>query len=71
MAANSKKVTFDSRYVQSLLLDESNIQSLDYASGRELLRFYSKIPEQELATHVADIVSSAILFPHGSSYYPS
>ena len=64
MAANSKQVDFDSRYVESLLLDESNIQSQDYAAGRELLRVYSKIPEQELASHVAEIVSSAILYSH-------
>lgn len=64
MAANSKQVDFDSRYVESLLLDESNIQSQDYAAGRELLRVYSEIPEQELASHVAEIVSSAILYSY-------
>ncbi|MCJ1459101.1 hypothetical protein MMC28_009478 [Mycoblastus sanguinarius] len=55
MTAQSEQVTFDSRYVSSLLLNESNIQSRDYAAGRELLLSYSEIPPDAIATHVADI----------------
>jgi len=47
---------FDLRYVESLLIDESNIQSSVYAAGRELLQNYSKIPENEIASHVVDVV---------------
>ena len=56
MTEDSNQVNFDPRYVVSLLLDESNIQSRDYAAGRELLRKYSKIPEDEIAAHAANIV---------------
>ena len=60
--SDSKQVAFDSRYVEELLLDESNIASRDYAVGLELLRSYSKIPEGEIASHVAQIVS-LLFFP--------
>ena len=56
MASTSKQVSFDSRYVESLLLDESNIQSGLYATGRELLKQYSKIPDDKIASHVASVV---------------
>jgi len=56
MATTSKQVNFDLRYVESLLIDESNIQSSVYAAGRELLQNYSKIPENEIASHVVDVV---------------
>lgn len=52
-----KQVGFDARYVKPLLLDESNIKSRDYTAGLELLRKYSGIPEDQLVSHVAEIVS--------------
>ncbi|MDI1493410.1 MAG: hypothetical protein OHK93_005199 [Ramalina farinacea] len=55
MGPQSQQIQFDPRYVASLLLDEANIVSANFAAGRELLRQYSKIPENELASHVADI----------------
>ena len=57
MDSRSKQVTFDERYVESLILDESKIQYADYAAGRELLLSYSHIPEEQIPSHVADIVS--------------
>ncbi len=51
-----QQVAFDARYVESLLLDKSNITARDYAGGLDLLRNYSKIPEEEITSHVADIV---------------
>lgn len=60
-----QQVTFDARYVGSLLLDKSNIANRDYATGLDLLRNYSKIPEEEIPSHVADIVRNIIfLLPH-------
>ncbi|KAL8953259.1 MAG: hypothetical protein Q9222_000864 [Ikaeria aurantiellina] len=53
----SKQVGFDVRYVESLLLDESNIKSQDHAAGLELLRKYSSIPEHQLVSHVVKVVS--------------
>ncbi|KAI4259831.1 MAG: hypothetical protein L6R42_004370, partial [Xanthoria sp. 1 TBL-2021] len=52
---SSKQVGFDARYVEALLLDESNIKSPDYTAGLELLRKYSGIPEDQLVSHVAEI----------------
>ena len=51
-----QQVAFDARYVGSLLLDKSNIAARDYATGLDLLRNYSKIPEEEIRAHVADIL---------------
>ncbi|KAL8969997.1 MAG: hypothetical protein Q9183_001725 [Haloplaca sp. 2 TL-2023] len=51
---SSKQVSFDERYVEKLLLDESNIKSRDYSAGLELLRKYSGIPEDQLVSHVAE-----------------
>ena len=52
----SKQVGFDTRYVEALLLDKSNIKSRDYTTGLELLRNYSGIPENQLVSHVSEIV---------------
>ena len=54
--AASREVKFDPRYVESLLLDESNIKFQEYAAGCTLSRQYSNIPENSIAAHVADIV---------------
>ena len=51
-----QRVAFDARYVERLLLDKSNITARDYATGLDLLRNYSKIPEEEITSHVAEIV---------------
>lgn len=53
------QVAFDARYVESLLLDESNIASRDYATGLDLLRNYSNIPEEQITSHVAEIVNAS------------
>lgn len=53
---HSKQVGFDARYVESLLLDNSNIKSQDYTTGLELLRNYSGIPEDLVVSHVSEIV---------------
>lgn len=50
-------VAFDERFVESLLLDRSNIQHPAFAAGRELLLSYSHIPLENIPAHVADIVS--------------
>ena len=57
MAPPSNHVAFDERFVESLILDESNIQNPDFAAGRELLLSYSHIPVARIPAHVADIVS--------------
>ncbi|KAL8662118.1 MAG: hypothetical protein Q9202_005010 [Teloschistes flavicans] len=54
-AQGSKQVSFDSRYVEALLLDESSVKFQDFAGGRALLRDYSKIPEDQIAGHVSEI----------------
>lgn len=51
-----QQVAFDARHVESLLLDKSNITARDYATGLNLLRNYSRIPEEETTSHVAEIV---------------
>lgn len=56
MAISLKQVNFDPRYIESLLLDESELQSSVYATGRELLRSYSRVPDDKIASHVADVV---------------
>ena len=58
-----EQVAFDARYVESLLLDESNITSRDYAAGLDLLRNYSKIPEEQISSHVAEIVNAPPFIP--------
>lgn len=54
--SQGQQVVFDARYVESLFLDKSNTTARDYATGLDLLRRYSKIPEEEIASHVAEIV---------------
>ena len=56
MDASTKPIEFDRRYINSLLLDETNIHSRQYAAGCELLRKYSHIPEDHIVAHIADIV---------------
>ena len=58
MSSRPKQVTFDERYVESLLLEKSEIQYADYAAGRELLLSYSHIPEDKISSHVVNIVSA-------------
>lgn len=60
---SSKQVGFDARYVESLLLDESNIKSEDYTAGLDLLRNYSLIPDNQIVSHVVEIVCPSFYVP--------
>ena len=53
--SNSIRSAFDPRFIQSLLLDKFNLKSKDYASGVEVVLKNSKIPEDEIASHIVDI----------------
>ena len=56
MAAPLAQLSFDQRYVRSFLLSESEVDARISAPGRTLLREYAKIPDKEIAAHVASIV---------------
>lgn len=58
MAIPLAQPRFDPRYVRPFLLSEPEVDARISAPGRTLLREYAKIPDKEIAAHVADIVGT-------------
>ena len=56
MSTPANQIAFDALSMEFLFPNKCNIESRDYATGLEVLLNHSKIPVDQVASHVVDIV---------------